>query len=106
MLIECLIQREGFSVVNVQRNMYEFRRNELGIQVCDILSGSHVDYLLKLNDFRLYKAPEPVPEPVKYICDRCSVEYANAAGLSAHKRSKGYQNESIADTEHNQGNLG
>lgn len=104
MLIECLIERDGYSVVTVQRNMYEFKRNELGKQVCEINSGSHLEYLLKLPDFQEYKEPVVTPEPVKFICDRCNVEFANAAGLSGHKRSKGYQDEPIANTDNSKGN--
>lgn len=58
MLIECLIEREGYTDVTLQRSKYEFKRNEHGDQVCDVLSASHSEYLLKLPDFRIY-APKP-----------------------------------------------
>lgn len=106
MLLECLIEREGYSIVTVQKNLYEFKRNKEGRQVCEINSGSHLEYLLKLPDFRKYEAPEIPEEPTVHACDRCNTVFANAAGLSAHKRSKGYQDEPIADPLSNKGNLG
>jgi len=103
MLIECLIDREGSSVVTVQKSTYRFEQNGDGHQVCEINSGSHLDYLLKLPDFRLYKEPDVI-ESSKLACDRCGIEFANAAGLSAHKRSKGYQDEPIANQDGNKDN--
>lgn len=97
MLLECTIEREGGTTVTVQRSSYDFVANEHGVQVCDINSGSHLDYLLKLPDFRIYKEPEIESEPIEFICDRCGNKFANAAGLSGHKRSKGYQDELIAN---------
>lgn len=96
MLIECLIEREGFTVVNVQRSRYEFKRNDKGDQVCDIISSSHSDHLLKLDDFRLYNETEALKqEPTKqapiekiYACDRCGKEFTHPLALSGHKRSK------------------
>jgi hypothetical protein len=91
MLIECTIERDGYTVVSVQRSKYEFKRNEHGEQVCDVISGSHSDYLLKLDDFRKYVPPKPA---VKFICGSCGQEFKNAAGLAGHKNhSKDCRNE-------------
>lgn len=94
MLIKCIIERDGYTVVTVQRSKYEFKRNTHGDQICDVISGSHADYLLKLDDFVLYKEPLPTGS-VRHVCAVCGQEFKSAGGLAGHKvHSKECRNES------------
>lgn len=109
MLIECLIERDGHTVVNVQRNRYEFKRNDEGRQICNILSASHSEYLLKLPDFVKYEpkvvenkpvdkavdvpvlfefVAEPEQPAIKntHTCDICGKQFSHHFALTGHKR--------------------
>jgi hypothetical protein len=93
MLIECLIERDGFTTVTIQRSKYDFERNADGDQVCDILSASHSEYLLKLKDFRLYQpqaveAVEVETPKELFTCEKCGKSFTHRLALSGHKRSK------------------
>jgi len=60
-LIECLIERDGPTEMNLHKATYRFEKNELGDYVCEVLSGDHRKHLLALSDFRIYqedKAPK------------------------------------------------
>jgi len=60
-LIECLIERDGPTEMNLHKATYRFEKNELGDYVCEVLSSDHRKHLLSLPDFRIYqeeKAPE------------------------------------------------
>lgn len=60
-LIECLIERDGPTEMNLHKATYLFEKNELGDYVCEVLSGDHRKHLLSLPDFRIYqedKAPK------------------------------------------------
>ncbi|MBC2712869.1 MAG: hypothetical protein HGJ94_18325 [Desulfosarcina sp.] len=62
-VIECLIQRDGPTVLTLGKRTYTFEDNENGDCVCEVLSSEHRQYLLKLPDFRIYKEDElPKPE--------------------------------------------
>jgi hypothetical protein len=98
MLVECLIQREGFTSVTVQRSRYDFKRNEAGHQVCDILSAGHSSYLLDLPDFRLYSPPVVA---TVYTCEKCGKQFDHHLGLSGHKRSKECRDESTPSSRDN-----
>ena len=54
-LIECLIERDGPTEMNLHKATYLFDKNELGDYVCEVLSGDHRKYLLSLPDFRIYQ---------------------------------------------------
>lgn len=100
MLIECLIKRDGYTSVTVQRSKYDFKRNEAGDQVCNILSGGHSSYLLGLPDFRLYDPPVPA---TVYACEKCGKEFEHHLAFSGHKRSKECRDESTSSAGNNKG---
>ena len=53
-VVECLIERDGPTVMSLGRNQYEFEKNEAGHAVCLVMLQDHRDYLEKLDDFRIY----------------------------------------------------
>lgn len=62
-LIECLIERDGMTEINLNQFTYRFEKNELGDYVCEVLSGDHRKHLLSLPDFRIYQEDKlPTPE--------------------------------------------
>jgi len=87
MLIECLIEREGSSRITLQRSTYDFIRNDKGHQVCDVLSGGHSDYLLRLDDFRLYEEPVEEVKPAEYVCGICGREFTYRLGYGKHMKA-------------------
>lgn len=96
MLIECLLERAGHTVLHVQRCKYEFKRDKEGRQVCDVLSASHAEYLLKLPDFIKYvpkaviiELPpvQPVTEETEGFTCICGKAFQTNKALLMHKRS-------------------
>lgn len=54
-IVECLIERDGATEVNIGKTSYLFEKNILGDYVCEVLSMSHRQHLLKLKDFAIYQ---------------------------------------------------
>lgn len=67
MLIECLIKREGPTHINIHGFPYVFDKNEHGHYVCEVVSDSHANYLMRTSGkyYRPYSSPETdqVPDP-------------------------------------------
>ena len=62
-LIECLIERDGPTEMNLHKATYLFEKNELGDYVCEVLSGDHRKHLLSLKpDFRIYQEEKAPPK--------------------------------------------
>ena len=59
MLIECLIEREGPTHININGFDYSFKANEHGHSVCQVNSGEHRAWLFRSKNFRPYEPPVP-----------------------------------------------
>ncbi len=73
MIMETLISRGGAPVhYRINGFNYLFRRNDDGHFVCPVLSGEHVQTMLKTGNFRAYepKVPAPVHPDVPLITTR------------------------------------
>ena len=75
MVIQCLIQRDGPTHMNLNGFSYTFKENEHGHYVAEVNSREHREYLLSLPDFKAYEAP---------IEDNKGE--VNADGIAAHRR--------------------
>jgi hypothetical protein len=62
--VECLIEREGDTVLNLGNIQYTFRRNEAGKAVCEIINQGHYTQILKSDFYTAYVPVEPVEEIV------------------------------------------
>lgn len=61
MIMETLISRGGAPVhYRINGFNYLFRRNDDGHFVCPVLSGEHVQTMLKTGNFRIYEPRVPV----------------------------------------------
>lgn len=58
-VLECLIQREGTTVVPVGGCSYTFRPNSEGHSVCSVTNPAHHTYLLKTGHYQLYAGAKP-----------------------------------------------
>jgi hypothetical protein len=54
--LECLIQREGPTTVNVGGCQYTFRQNSEGHSVCLIKNPAHHKHLIKTGNYQPYDA--------------------------------------------------
>ncbi len=73
MIMETLISRGGAPVhYRINGFNYLFRRNDDGHFVCPVLSGEHVQTMLKTGNFRIYvpRVPAPVHPDVPLITTR------------------------------------
>lgn len=73
MIMETLISRGGAPVhYRINGFNYLFRRNDDGHFVCPVLSGEHVQTMLKTGNFRVYapKVPAPVYADAPLITTR------------------------------------
>ena len=62
MIMETLISRGGAPVhYRINGFNYLFRRNDDGHFVCPVLSGEHVQTMLKTGNFRIYEPRVPAP---------------------------------------------
>lgn len=60
-LIECVIERDGPTQMQLGKASYVFEENALGDYVCEVLSQAHRKHLLSIPEFRIYqsdKAPK------------------------------------------------
>lgn len=53
-VVECLIERDGPTIITLSRNTYKFEKNEAGHPVCLVMLKEHRDYLEGLGDYRIY----------------------------------------------------
>ena len=58
MLIECLIERDGPTVMHINGFKHAFEKNEQGHSVANVCSREHQEWLLGTGNFRAY---EPLP---------------------------------------------
>lgn len=73
-MIECLIERDGPTLMRIGTMTYCFDRNDLGGYVCEVLSHAHRKHLVNLDSFRTYqedKAPkkEFTDEEYSFLCE-------------------------------------
>lgn len=53
-VVECLIERDGPTVITLGRNTYKFEKNKAGHSVCLVMLKEHREYLISLGDYRIY----------------------------------------------------
>lgn len=63
-VIECTIVRDGPTQMPVGHTLYDFKQNELGDYVCEVLNADHRKHLLVIPEFRIYKHTELAPDRV------------------------------------------
>ena len=61
-VIECTINRNGPTQMNLEKASYMFEKNKLGDYVCEVLSSAHRKHLLAIPEFRVYKMAELEPK--------------------------------------------
>lgn len=91
MIMETLISRGGYPIhYRINGFNYEFRRNDDGHFVCPVLSGEHVQTMLKTGNFRVYapKVPAPVHPDVPLITTRPTDAPDEVAPMQADKIKK------------------
>ena len=67
------MEAESHVVINNFRHI--FRKNEYGDKVCDVLSGEHVNWLLRSGNFKEYVPPDPRRNPLTfYVTPRTAPE--------------------------------
>lgn len=55
-LLQCLIQREGTTVVSIGGCHYTFRPNAAGDSVCSVTNPNHHKFLIRSGQYRPYVA--------------------------------------------------
>lgn len=71
MLLQCLTERDGDTTVHVGHFRYDFKKRPDGRSLCEVVSVSHVNWLLKSGSFmvaqeergRVKPTDPPVPRP-------------------------------------------
>jgi hypothetical protein len=66
-LIECTIERDGPTTINDGGFTFEFKENEAGHCVCDVLAEGVVTRLLAFSWFRKYKPVEDYPKAIEVV---------------------------------------
>ncbi|WP_281184194.1 hypothetical protein [Trichlorobacter lovleyi] len=58
-VLECLIKRDGDTVVHVGGCQYRFSQNDAGHSVCNVTNYNHNKFLVKSGHYRPYVVGEP-----------------------------------------------